>query len=242
MLMKIRNKLFYSVWIRYLIEGNLFITYEAIFFLKKHGSFSTTELSLSTTFRILILIILVLWIIFASFYIVMKQQNLEEPTFKRKFGSLYTGLNTNHRPAIMYTAVFCLRRLLLVLCLLWFDQNHNQVMIFVYIAIYSAFFIYLSHAKPNEEPSMNRLEHFNELCVIALHYTMLTFVYGTVIVPAMQWLAGNVAIGIIAIVFLVNMAYLVWSTVRKSIKWSRLRKIKKKKLNKVRLRKFKKQK
>ena len=183
LLIKIRNKLFFSVWIRYLIEGNLFITYEAIFYIKEKGSFDDTKASFNTLLRIIVLIILVLWIVFATVYPTLNKSKLEEPTFKRKFGSLYTGISTKRCIAIIYTAVFCLRRLALVLFLLWLGKSKDQALIYAYIAIYSAFLLYLSHAWPNEDPTMNRLEHFNEICVIALHYTMICYVYGTNIEP-----------------------------------------------------------
>ena len=38
----LRARLFYNVWLRYMIEGNLSISYHTIFFLDKEMSFATT--------------------------------------------------------------------------------------------------------------------------------------------------------------------------------------------------------
>jgi len=108
-------------------------------------------------------------------------------------------------------------------------------MIHAYLVIYSGFFVYLSYAMPNVEQFMNRLEHCNEVCVIGLHYTMLFLVYGTEVSPSVQWGVGNVAMSIVSIVFLANMIYLVCSTARRILKWSRLKKLKRSNLRKSRL-------
>lgn len=233
----IRNKLFYSAWIRYLIEGNLFITFDAVFFLSEHGGFSSNKKSLSTIFRMAVLIVLVLWIFFAAIFPLVKYQYLHDETFKRKFGSLYEGFDTKRKIAIVYFSVFCFRRLSLVLCLLWL-RNQLRILIHVYIVIYSGFFTYLAHAQPNIETSMNWLETFNEVAVVLLHYIMLFFVYGTAVEPATQWEAGNAAVTLIAVVFCANIVYLVLTVGRKIFKRRFLRQIRATKLREAKLRKL----
>lgn len=73
----LQAKLFYSVWIRYMIESNLKITHNCIFFLVIGGSFETGEDGVSTIFRIVLLILICVWPVFAAVFLCIKKEKLE---------------------------------------------------------------------------------------------------------------------------------------------------------------------
>ena len=115
----IKAKLFYSVWIRYMIESNLKVTHNCIFMLYISGTFSdTVEKTLMTTVQLVFLVIIVVWPIFMIVFLYKKRDRLEEKEFKTKVVSMYSGIKTKKFVALIYTAVFCIRRLLLVCALL----------------------------------------------------------------------------------------------------------------------------
>ena len=56
-----KRKLFYNVWVRYMIESNLKMTNNCIFYLYISGSFETTADGVQTVTRIILLTIIVIW-------------------------------------------------------------------------------------------------------------------------------------------------------------------------------------
>ena len=119
---KVRNilkaKLFYNAWIRYMIESNLKMTHNCIFFLYVSGSFLHTEDKINTITRIFLLIIIVLWPIFTTIWLLCNREKIDEKGFKWKFISMYQGVKTNHVSSLLYTTLFCTRRLTLVCSLI----------------------------------------------------------------------------------------------------------------------------
>ena len=100
-----------------MIESNLKMTHNCVFFLAITGAFDEVEDKVSTIATITILTIIVLWPVFMTIFLFCKQKKLDNAKFKRKFVSMYNGV-TKEKLALMYTSVFCVRRLLLVLALL----------------------------------------------------------------------------------------------------------------------------
>ena len=114
----LKKWLFYSVWIRYLIESNLKMTHNCIFYLYISGSFVELQNSVSTAIRIVLLTIIVIWPFFMTAFLYFKRKRLDEPVFKQKIIAMYNGIKTNKFLALMYTSIFCIRRLILVCTLL----------------------------------------------------------------------------------------------------------------------------
>ena len=82
----------------------------------------------------------------------------------------------------------------------------------------------MTRVVPHEEAIHNRLEYFNELCVIGIQYMMIFFISGTGLDPELQWDFGIVVIFIVALVFVVNVIALIFLTVLRIIFWCRVRK------------------
>ena len=82
----------------------------------------------------------------------------------------------------------------------------------------------MTRVMPHEETIHNRLEFFNELCVIGIQHMMIFFVSGSGLDPELQWDFGIVVIAIVALVFAVNVIALIYLTVQRIIFWCRVRK------------------
>lgn len=139
----IGKKLFFNVWIRYMIESNLKTTHNCIFFLYIAGSFDNFEDKLSTWMRIILLTIFVIWPFFLVIFLNYNKGRLEETKFKQKFFSMYNGTKTQKIGSTTYTSAFCLRRLFLV-CILLALRNHNIWLIYAFNALQSFYFWYMT--------------------------------------------------------------------------------------------------
>ena len=82
--------------------------------------------------------------------------------------------------------------------------------------LYTTYFAYISESQPNYESLLNRLEEFNELCLIAVHYTMLFYLYGSFVKPEVQKTVGYATVGIIVVIFIANFAYLLYTIISKA--------------------------
>ena len=140
---KIKSKLFYSVWIRYMIESNLKMTHNSIFMLYISGSFGETiSATIRSSIQLIILILIVIWPIFLILFLYSYRNKVNEPDFRAKVVSMYGGIKTTKFSSLIYTSLFCLRRLLLV-CILLVLQNHSVWLILCYNGLQSFYFWYM---------------------------------------------------------------------------------------------------
>ena len=223
---KLRAKLFYSVWIRYMTESYLKMSHSCIFYLAISASWAGLSEQASTGIRIALLALIVIWPFFLCVFLCVKRNQLDQAEFKRKFISMYSGLKLKKLASLMYTPVFCVRRLLLVCTLLALQQNAVWLVL-AFNAIQSLYFWYITHAKPHADNIHNWLEYFNELCLIVMQYLMFVFLPGGVIEPEAQWQMGYFSMGLLAFLFLVNIVCLVGMTVAKVKFWVKVRRAKK---------------
>ena len=118
----LKRKLFYNAWVRYMIESNLKMTHNCIFYLAISGSFGKASDAVQTMLRIILLTIIVIWPFFMTGFLFFKRRLLHKLAFQQKFISMYFGIKTKRFVSLIYTSVFCLRRLMLVLALLAFQD------------------------------------------------------------------------------------------------------------------------
>ena len=64
---------------------------------------------------------------------------------------MYEDIKTNKVIPALYTTVFCIRRLCLVLVILLLKDKGDTVLIYAFIFICSANFVYLTRAMANNE-------------------------------------------------------------------------------------------
>ena len=132
----LKKILFYSACIRFLIEGYLTITHNAIFYLSLKASFSSTESSVQTCFGLLCLLLILVWPIYLTIFLLASREKHEYRYFLRKFSSMYLTNKSdryvngyffrNHAMSFLYTVWFCLRRFAFVMC---FFITYNDAMI-----------------------------------------------------------------------------------------------------------------
>ena len=217
----LRKALFWDSFIRYIIEGNLDLCYENIFFVHLYSSFDTQDEAINTGTRIAFVVVLGFWLIWSTCFITRNRKNLKQEELEEKFGSMYEGIKTKKLESALYTPVFCLRRMLVVLALLFLKERDEFAMIYAFLIICSANFVYLTMAQANTEVILNRLEILNELGLIGVLYTMLFFIRTNTLDALVVWDAGVGTIAVLGFVFLLNFGYMFSNSVRKLIKESK---------------------
>jgi hypothetical protein len=65
----LKQKLFFSASIRFLIEGYLTITHNAIFFLYLKADFTSTKTTFTTSLTILVICLILIWPLFMTFFL-----------------------------------------------------------------------------------------------------------------------------------------------------------------------------
>ena len=74
---KLSKMLFYSSFIRYLIKSNLILTHNNFFFLAFMMSFKTVSEAVSSIMNIVILIVVIVWPIAMSRFLIRNQNKLD---------------------------------------------------------------------------------------------------------------------------------------------------------------------
>jgi hypothetical protein len=97
-----------------------------------------------------------------------------ERVYDKKFGNFYDGLKTKTRMAMNYNYIFLVRRFIFVFsAFYWYGQVAIQIGIFVLTTEF--YCMYLYHAKPFVDSSINKQEIFNELTIILVSYHLICF-------------------------------------------------------------------
>ena len=139
---------------------------------------------------------------------------------------MYTSVKVNYFSSLTYTSVFCLRRLFLV-CLFLGLHKHSIWLILTYNILQSFYFWYIIFVMPHEEIIHNRLELFNELCLMCIQYFMIPLIPGSGVDPEVQWNIGIVMMVFVGFVFLINFIVLIFMTVCRLIFFCRVKKARK---------------
>ena len=112
---KIERKLFYNGLYRYLIISNLKLIVTLFGFLIATWSFETYTLGIATGALMIGMIAILAWPVFIIFFLERHYSELEEPSFKKKHETIYQGIKTYSKNAIIYYGVFSIRRFYIVL-------------------------------------------------------------------------------------------------------------------------------
>lgn len=236
----LKKKLFFSASIRYMIEASLRLTHNSIFFLYLKGSFETKEDKLQTILNILLLVLIVLWPIFMTAFLLYFRDRLEKTSFKSKFHTMYLECKTDNylgdkfkldkAKCFLYHVPFCVRRLCLVLCFFLLLNKSFLHCFYGILVIYTCYIIYIIHVGPHIANFYNGLELFNEACIMLIVYS-LTFFIATDTTPFLdvnlQWKLGYVTIGLVISVYAINFVIMTGVWIRNLIVYLKKRKAKK---------------
>jgi hypothetical protein len=221
----LERKLFFSSFIRYMIVGNLKMNYTILAFLLSSFSFATTIEGVQTIAYIVGLIALCMWPVFIVYFLTRNKEKLEERKFSAKFDALYQGIHTNRMSALIYNAVFCVRRFDIVLVNMIFSpgfpifnwESHQYVFKnLAFLFVQYCYVAYIITSKPHTDNIFNNLEYFNEFMIIGMIYIMLTY-SGIGNRDDIQFsnIPLYITIAIAAIIILVNIAVMIKLTVEK---------------------------
>ena len=181
---KLQKKLFFGAWLRYMIVSNLKITYTIMAFLLSGFSFATTFAGIKTAAFTAGLLCILAWPVVIAIFMFRNQSRLDEPAIKGKWETLYQGIHTDSLGALLYNAVFCVRRFDVVLVnmifspgfpLTNFDHHMYVFKNIAFLFIQSAYLIYIMQTRPHTRSHFNSLEFFNETLIILMCYIMLVF-------------------------------------------------------------------
>jgi hypothetical protein len=91
-----------------------------------------------------------------------------------KYGAIYNELRINSYPALLYNVIQMLRRLMIATLAIYFKEwCYAQIQLIIFHCILLITYIIL--VKPFENPLLNKLEIFNELCIMFATYHLLVF-------------------------------------------------------------------
>ena len=178
---KLERKLFYNGLYRYLIISNLKLTVTLFGFLITTWSFTTFTLGTATIALITGIIAILVWPVFIIFFLERHYSELEEPSFKKKHETIYQGIKTYSKEALIYYGVFSIRRFYIVLINVTFSslevgqRNENLFKIVFFLILQSVYILYIFEARPHNMRIYNRLEFLNEGMLMLLAYVMLIF-------------------------------------------------------------------
>ena len=95
-----------------------------------------------------------------------------DPEFEDRYGAVFEGLRRETKLALLYPAIFIIRRVLFAVVAILFAED-VIVQIFSLLVFSTLQVLYLVQVKPFIEPLMQGLEIFNEVCTLALSYVMI---------------------------------------------------------------------
>lgn len=178
---KIEKKLFFSGIYRYLVVSNLKLTVTIFGFLVAKWSFESFVTGATSVALLFGVFGLIVWPLFIMFTLERNFFKLEEDAFKKRHETIYQGIQTSSREALLYYSVFAMRRFYLVVINVVFsprekgEKNEYLLKIIFFLIIQSIYILYVFAARPHTTRIFNRLEFFNEGMLIMLAYVMLIF-------------------------------------------------------------------
>ena len=109
---------------------------------------------------------------FTYFFLKKYRARLEEEDFKGRFESLYLNVDTERTIALM--ALFIFRRLVYAANIVFFAGS-TILQIFVQFFCCLLMLLFFTSVNPMVEPFLNRMEMFNEVCLLICSYFLFAF-------------------------------------------------------------------
>eukprot|EP00347_Sterkiella_histriomuscorum_P007594 403348320 len=138
--------------------------------------FDDISSTISSLASILVLFITLAAFIFTIFFLLQNSnQQLKRKDLKSKYGSLYDGIKlyTNSKLPLIQNIIFIFRRIMLCTLQIVTDQGCIQIISNTLLSMFVI--MYLIHVRPFKQQFTNKLEIFNEICIMLINYHMLYF-------------------------------------------------------------------
>jgi len=197
---------FWSVPIRYVMQIYLSLSISALinFQVQTWGPWEDTLNSWGNILMLFGLGLFCFWV----FYVVTKNYGkLEKPMFNRRFGTLYFNVNINHEFNILITCVFCLRRIIYALIIVFLNP-WPAIQLMAMLAHCSFTMGYIMCNRPFKLPLLNGLEFLNEASITLIVYHLLAFT-DFVGNPETQFKVGYSIIVVTGVNIVVNLGFMV---------------------------------
>eukprot|EP00347_Sterkiella_histriomuscorum_P018221 403346330 len=168
--------------------------------------FDDLSSTISSLASILVLFITLASLIFTIFFLLQNSnQQLKRKDLKAKYGSLYDGvkLYTNSKLPLIQNIIFIFRRIMLCTLQIVTDQGCIQIISNTLLSMFVI--MYLIHVRPFKQQFQNKLEIFNEICIMLINYHMLYFLEPNGYSDSdILYSIGFTAIGVTAFSFIAN--------------------------------------
>ena len=204
--------IFWNFWIRTLIESYLELLIACLLNIRSLEYKTSADIFniivwgfglLLTTF----LPTYVIWFIFRwGTFVKFKKARIS-----KKFGAIFSGLNTASVTCLWYIPLFVIRRLLFVCSILYLDK-HPQFQVMTMVFGSSLVLMWLGMKMPFESKLLNYLEIFNEICILCSLYHMFLFT-DFVPSPFVRIDIGNTHIAVTSLCLLVNVIVVAASSI-----------------------------
>ena len=172
---KLHDKIFYSLFIRYILQSTLKVQMAACTTVALTSWATTTE-SAQRACAIGIIVLFWCWPILFASVMYKNYSNLGTEHIKTKIGTMYPGvlLKTNHAFSLSLSIVFLIRRFLFVLITFTlYDHPVIQIQMFILSSI--VYIIYLGSARIFRENSSLKAEYLNESLFMVVCYHLILF-------------------------------------------------------------------
>ena len=165
---QLRRKLYWNSLLRFYLEVDLKLAHQALAVSWFLGAANTLQFSVHAFLGGFLVVapICILWFLLA------KQDDLEDREVYNRFSTLYEGIRADSKPNLLYTVVFLVRRIALVCtCIFLYRHEYFKVMIFLWMEGF--YLIYVGWNRPHVEPVYNQVEKINEVILLLVGYLML---------------------------------------------------------------------
>ena len=190
-------------------------------------NFAGIQFKLSASLSVLSLVTAFLLPLLVYKIIRHNRDKIETKAFEETFGTLIEEQRDSDL-ALLLTPLMLMRRLVFACCMVFLGKIQSmQLLIVTQMSLFML--VFLIRAKPFKEPSKNRLEIFNECCLLINCYSYMLFLDNTDIDPNLRYNLGFIPIGISCFYLLVNALLILWSYLKALIIWIKVRMIKPKK-------------
>ncbi|CDW88792.1 cadg domain containing protein [Stylonychia lemnae] len=206
------NKLYYNYFLTFLIEG--YISYALISMINiQNLKFDESLQILSSLLALVFFILTVLSPIAIAIFINKSFDYIqaEDDLYEKRYGSLWDTLKRDSRKTLFWNVLFLLKRFAFALTAVFMRESPTaQVQIVVYLNLTTM--MYVLYTKPFSNPAINKLEIFNEVCVLLISY--LSFLFTDYINnPKTQYKIGLFSLFVSAVMIGVNSSYMTYMMV-----------------------------